>query len=268
MVSQNDLFVCALRSYGALYTFLDSSYTIGCKVYNAVVNAFEPSYWIFFQSKQDPVPLQQVSFYAKGSMTPEWTYDVTSSRFTPLVLGEHPSATFKRSTGRLRIPILSLNIRRKGTYVIYDLTDFLETVRICYVNGLHNATPTLAQLIGAWSLHSGVVLDWSHGLFVTLINQNGMEYCVQYEKIHTPVAEYNQESVSASAEAKASAEAEAPAEAKASASAEAEEETAEAPASASAEAAETNASVEDSTDSLVTEEAVTKVDELPPSPRE
>jgi len=190
MVSKNDLLLCAVRSYGNLRNFLDTTYSTVSTIYKAVLTAFEPSYWIFFKSKLYPVPLQQISFSAQGSMMPEWTFDATSLRFAPLIQGEHPTTTFAMAQGRLRIPILSMNIMSKNR-TLYDLTDFVESLRISYVKGLHNATPTIAQLLGAWSINSGAVLDWSQGLFVTLINQNGIEIGVPYNKIHTPCGDYN-----------------------------------------------------------------------------
>jgi len=196
MISKNDALLYAIRLYGAAHTFFETAYATATKIVNAVYNAFEPEYWVFFQSKMDPIPYKYVSLSAKGSLHAEWSYDATSLRFVPLIRGEHPTTTRSRAEGRLHVPILSLNIVSKedgDEAVLYDLTDFLDTVRVYYVDDeeLRGATPTISQLIGAWSISSGVVLDWSQDLFVTLINQNGVEFGVEFDKLHTPCATFN-----------------------------------------------------------------------------
>jgi hypothetical protein len=53
-----------------------------------------------------------------------------------------------------RLPILSLEIIDSDSEVVFDLTDYVETVRY-YGNSL----PTISELVVAWSLGSWIVLD-------------------------------------------------------------------------------------------------------------
>ena len=52
--------------------------------------------------------------------------------------------------------------------LLLDLTDFTEAVHI-----YGDASPSLAHLLGAWSLHSGIVLDVSRSFTARMINSTG-----------------------------------------------------------------------------------------------
>jgi hypothetical protein len=106
-----------------------------------------------------------------------------------------------RSDCRKRLPLLSLEIRSKSSVsskCLYDLTDFIEKVRVCYVKNVNYGCPTVAQVIGAWSISSGVVLDWSQEIFVNLINQDGDDYCVLPDKLHTMCSDFTEDSTKVS----------------------------------------------------------------------
>jgi hypothetical protein len=61
--------------------------------------------------------------------------------------------TYKVST----LPILGLDIT-EGEKAAYDLTDFLEGVYVAQT-GEEKTYPSLAHILAAWSLSSGIVLD-------------------------------------------------------------------------------------------------------------
>jgi hypothetical protein len=55
------------------------------------------------------------------------------------------------------LPVLSLTITQKDSQeVLYDLTDFIENLRIFHINGI---IPAVAHIISIWQIHSSVTLD-------------------------------------------------------------------------------------------------------------
>jgi hypothetical protein len=63
------------------------------------------------------------------------------------------------------LPILSMTIVDEGR-VIHDLTEFLESVRVFHRN---SAFPSIAHILGAWSLSSGIVLNIKREYFANII---------------------------------------------------------------------------------------------------
>ena len=194
-VTNEQAVVCALRGYAIFSDLYERAVTVSKKVYDAVVSAFQPCFWVFFKDTHAPYSFQTLSLSAPGSLQPNWIYDSTNLRFIPVIYGELPSVTMVRTDSRKRLPILSLEVRSKNSVsskCIYDLTDFIEKVRVCYVKNVNYGSPTVAQVIGAWSISSGVILDWSQQIFVNIINQDGDDYCVLPEKLHTMCSDFTE----------------------------------------------------------------------------
>jgi hypothetical protein len=194
-VTNEQAVVCALRGYAIFSDLYERALIVTKKVYDAVVTAFQPCFWVFFKDTHAPYSFQTLSLSAPGSLQPNWIYDSTNLRFIPVIYGELPAVTMARTESRKRLPLLSLEIRSKGilnSKCIYDLTDFIEKVRVCYVKNVNYGCPTVAQVIGAWSISSGVILDWSQDIFVNLINQDGDDYCVLPDKLHTMCSDFTE----------------------------------------------------------------------------
>jgi hypothetical protein len=52
--------------------------------------------------------------------------------------------------------ILGSKYKELSDEMIYDLTDFIENMRVFHINGI---IPAVAHIISIWQIHSGVTLD-------------------------------------------------------------------------------------------------------------
>jgi len=77
----------------------------------------------------------------------------------------------------MRLPILSLEIIDISSLVIYDLTDYVEKVR--YVN---TRCPTISEVIMAWIIQDGRVLDKS-SVKARYIEEDGTEITCDIGKV-------------------------------------------------------------------------------------
>jgi hypothetical protein len=69
------------------------------------------------------------------------------------------------------IPILSLEIVDKNDRTLYDLTDFIESMRYIKLSDSYTK-PSIGHIISVWQLHSKTILDTSQ-VCVIYINNNG-----------------------------------------------------------------------------------------------
>ena len=65
------------------------------------------------------------------------------------------------------LPILSMEILA-GEDVVCDLTDFIASVKVHTYS--MDVLPSIAHLLGAWSIHSGIVLDRGRNFMVRVID--------------------------------------------------------------------------------------------------
>jgi hypothetical protein len=108
-----------------------------------------PKEYLFFYEYNVPCLRSTVNVEASGSAKVEWIYDADKRVFYQYDYAnkyrEHPS----------RLPVLSIEVIENNK-VLYDLTDFLDTLRFVSCG---DSAPSIEQLIGAWSLSSGIILD-------------------------------------------------------------------------------------------------------------
>jgi hypothetical protein len=71
----------------------------------------------------------------------------------------------EKATESSEVPVLSLAIT-DGERIVHDLTEFMESVRIFHCR---EAVPSIAHILGAWSLSSRIVLNPTDGYTVTVI---------------------------------------------------------------------------------------------------
>ena len=125
--------------------------------------AFEESVgskqYFFYERNPAPYFYLSVNESGKGSAVPQWLYDTNTKTFTEFA--EQQGGVTKP------LPILSLEIMHKDK-VLYDLTDFIEMLRVNSSDG--ELAPSIAHLLGAWSMHSGIVLDPERGFEVQMID--------------------------------------------------------------------------------------------------
>lgn len=136
--------------------------------WNALV---KPADYVFFEGSLVPYPLNATAYYATGSAAPELLYCADTKTFYPFVPRTEIGTLKETMAHRLSCPtVLSIELVDGEGRVAYDLTDFLETVRIADVEGY--PTPTLYHYLSAWTLSSQIVPDYNR-LGVRYIDGNG-----------------------------------------------------------------------------------------------
>ena len=71
----------------------------------------------------------------------------------------------------LPIPILSLEITDKNGETLYDLTDFIESMRYIKLSDSYTK-PSIGHIISVWQLHSKTILDTSQVCVIYINNSS------------------------------------------------------------------------------------------------
>ena len=129
-----------------------------------VVRSLQPQIYIFFQGSAHPYRLQDYTIGAAGVAPVEWYYNADTKVFISSNLyntsNEYQSHHFQWLSGEIHYNGLTL----------YDITEFLQQIRWAGAS-----RPSVALVLSAWSLHSGIVLNIREGLFLKAINEDGSE---------------------------------------------------------------------------------------------
>lgn len=126
------------------------------KVSRAFDTIFLPTFYVFFKGIRVPYLAHQLHLWASGSAKPEFIYDADTQTFFPACgLTYHEIKTEGRQQC---VPYLSMEVIDETDTVQYDLTDFLEKCRFYTFEG-DALTPTVYQLLSAWSIGSYIVPD-------------------------------------------------------------------------------------------------------------
>ncbi|NBO60552.1 MAG: hypothetical protein EBU82_06215 [Flavobacteriia bacterium] len=133
-----------------------------------VVRSLQSKTYVFFKDNNYPYRLQDYKTSGPGVAPVEWYYDADKKLF--LAFNLHNTSTHSISR---HFDWLSGEIKYNGL-VLYDISDFLEDAKWAGV-----AQPAPARILAAWSLHSGVVLQFREGLSLHTINKDGTESVLQ-----------------------------------------------------------------------------------------
>jgi hypothetical protein len=132
-------------------------------LYTGVRNAFSVKTHILFEGISTPYDKVLVNTGAPSSAMPLWWYNKDETAFI-----EWSPLNDRDVKKGVSLPILSMTIVDEGR-AIHDLTDFLETVRVFHTNGVF---PSIAHILGAWSLSSGIVLNTKREYFASIITSD------------------------------------------------------------------------------------------------
>jgi hypothetical protein len=123
------------------------------RIENVVELLTQPMIYGFFEKIQAPYLLSPLNLTASAAARVELLYNQTSKTFYPNrgTLGAHPDEP------TIKLPILSLDIVNSEGETQYDLTDFVETIKVIHVDEL--AKPCISDIVEVWQLSSGIVLD-------------------------------------------------------------------------------------------------------------
>jgi hypothetical protein len=136
------------------WTDLTSRFT--CKLFQAASTAFYPETFVMFGDSPTVYNPSKLSIGASGSPPISWGYTLDTFTFS-----EWCGSYYNTFVGPIAhshpLPALSIEIVENDR-VIYDLTDWAEKVRVL-TESEGRRTPSVAQILAAWTLSSGIVLD-------------------------------------------------------------------------------------------------------------
>jgi hypothetical protein len=149
----------------SLYNTVEScvmNFIYECKqIWHAFQSVLGPRAYVFFQGFAAPYWTIMVNPSASGSAKPEWVYLDDKRIFMEWSAANAADMNQKAKA----LPILSLEVVHKDK-VLYDLTDFIEGVRVYHTAGLF---PSLQHILAAWGLSSGIILDSARGFEYRII---------------------------------------------------------------------------------------------------
>lgn len=113
----------------------------------------QPMIYGFFEKIQTPYLLTSLNLTASASACIDLLYNQTTRTFYPNrgVLDLSPDEP------TTKMPILSLDIVNSEGETQYDLTDFVETIKVVEVE--HLQLPCISDIVEVWQLSSGIILD-------------------------------------------------------------------------------------------------------------
>lgn len=178
--------LCALRVYNGLDRIVSNLSKTVSLVYTALTYSLTKKTYILFENIFTPYPVQNVTLGSPASAVPEWYYLSDTNTFVRWRVGKSVDELVFSAFYNKSLPVLSMEITNSGeTY--FDLTDFIGTV--CVSSHLENDFPSVAHIIGAWSVTSGIVLDQSSEFIASMIDQGANTIQVSVHSFHYLSAE-------------------------------------------------------------------------------
>ena len=159
--------LCALRVYNGLDKMITSLFKTVSLVYTAITHSLKKKTYILFENISTPYPIENVVFGSPSSAVPDWYYLPDTNTFIRWQVGKSVDELAFSAFYNKSLPVLSMEVTLSGE-TLFDLTDFIGT--ICASSHLENDFPSVAHIIGAWSLTSGVVLDQSVDFNASMID--------------------------------------------------------------------------------------------------
>ena len=147
-----------------LWTFFSRAATATQKVSMSVLRSIQTQMYVFFQGSYYPYRAQTTMLAGPGIAPIEWYYNADTKLFL--------SSTVYNSTNDYQthhLEWLAAEVKYNDL-VLYDISDYIEQVR--WAGALR---PTAALVMTAWSIHSGIVLNFRDGLVLKTINEDGTE---------------------------------------------------------------------------------------------
>jgi len=152
-----------LRAYNYLGKFIDTSVKNISYVYSTLDQAFRVKTHILFDGISAPYDKALVNVIA-SSAKPLWFYQGDSQTFIEWSR-QFESIDDAKQLPAKTLPILSMAVV-DADEVLHDLTDFLDTVTVHHSEGKF---PSIAHILAAWTLSSGIVLDTQRPYFANMI---------------------------------------------------------------------------------------------------
>ena len=159
------MIVFLLRMFGLISNTIARIFDVCVRFLRSLEEVFSSKEYIFFDFNPAPYLHTSVKETASGSATPLWLYDSDTRIFT-----QYDIEGSGRGGTMCRLPILSLEIIYKDK-IEYDLTEFIDTIRVRSIGDDTKSAPSIPHILGAWGLQSGVILDSMRGFEIRLIDE-------------------------------------------------------------------------------------------------
>ncbi len=135
-------------------------------LWQTLVDAYTIKTHIFFQGIASPYSSSTVHTRTRGSATPLWHYRADTKTFVEWSNQFQGMADAEAALQQTSLPILSMTIV-DGEEVIHDLTEFIGPIRVFH--STPKVSPSIAHIIAAWSMSSGIVLHPSNNYLANTI---------------------------------------------------------------------------------------------------
>ena len=140
------------------YCALNVSYT-----WRTFVDAYSVKTHVLFDGIAAPYLNSAVNIGAPSSALPLWTYQEDTKSFVEWTLARPDTPKARQ------LPILSMSVVSEER-VVHDITDFVDSLRVCHSNP--DTFPSIAHILGAWSLSSRIVLNPAAEYCVSIITSS------------------------------------------------------------------------------------------------
>jgi hypothetical protein len=162
---ERTVFLYTLKFLMFSWSFVSTVSSFVGTVGKGVVRSLQPETYVFFEGSTHPYSLRDLNLRAPGVAPIAWYYDAKKHEFLSSRLFENSSHYHTHHLDYLASEI------KYNDLVLYDISDFIDSVR--WAGEEQETAPSAECLLAAWSLDSGVVLQKTQSLFLSVINGEG-----------------------------------------------------------------------------------------------
>jgi hypothetical protein len=180
--------LCALRAYNGLDRIVTNLFKTVGLVYTALTYSLKAKSYLLFENISTPYPIEKVVLGLSSSAVPDWYYLSNTNTFVRYQVGKSVDELMFSAFYNKSLPVLSMEITLLGE-TLFDLTEFIGTA--CVSSQFENDFPSVAHIVGAWSLTSGVVLNQNMDFNASMIDASANTIQVSVQNFHYLSAEAN-----------------------------------------------------------------------------
>jgi len=186
-----------LRIYNRVVNAANFCLTNANYIWETLVNAYSVKINLFFEGIAAPYNKAAVNVGAPSSAHPLWYYREDTKTFVEWTVNFQSMEDIEAILKARSLPILSMGVV-SDEQLVHDLTDFVESIRVFHSNP--ETFPSIAHIIGAWSLSSRIVLNPANKYFATIITSTADTIAVPIDSLEhfNAVAETETETVAQS----------------------------------------------------------------------
>jgi hypothetical protein len=157
--------VLFIRFFNLSAEWLRAFWQFLTSVVRGVKRGLRDNIYVFFQGSSYPYYLDDIQMSSPAIPSVEWYYNAKTHTF---ISGRLYNASQQYHTQH--IPYLTAEVKYNDL-TLYDISDFIDSVRWAGEEG--EVMPNADHLVSAWTLSSGIVLQRSEAMALSVINTNG-----------------------------------------------------------------------------------------------